>query len=259
MKKLCIVGLLAVLSASRALRADAAAKDFPQTVEGKVLARYLGQWHGDFSLTLPKERLQSRDSIVQWALEGRWLLVSETGSDGFQFMDLATYDPLHNAFVAFIFASNGTMLAATGKWDESARQMTWTYSSEKGIAVITNHFVSDALIESSERVTDASGKIIHEMTEKRSRKSDHGDGSPARDAEPPPKQEASSEFQESSEAKVLARYTGQWRSVLVFMGWEKQIAYDATWVLRGRWLRAKINLGPPGRQRRCDRCGPFRG
>jgi hypothetical protein len=212
------------------------AGDFAQTAEGQVLANVMGVWRREAA---PKDatELSGDHQINKWSLKGRWLegqLESRDGSD--TAMVMTTYDTGRKTYVAYLFAPDGLIGTFLGTFDADTQQMTWIDRSAKGTSMSRERLTDPDTLEVKGSVQDSEGRIVKQWTERYTRKHEDNEKVAAM-----PKQEASSKLKEKPEAKVLAQYIGRWHSVLVFMGREKQIDYDTTWALGGRWLHAKIS------------------
>ncbi|HZL36172.1 MAG TPA: DUF1579 family protein [Tepidisphaeraceae bacterium] len=149
--------------------------DFAQSAEGKVLARLVGRWHGEYTYTLPTKSRTSAETVTKSVLDGRWLRSSSTESDGLEQLALLTYDASEKAYVLFLAGSDGGSDTITGQWNEQARRLTWTKptgKTGKGTMTFIWSFPDDKTMKSTVRGTDDDGKLIFEHEGKDTRVQD---------------------------------------------------------------------------------------
>ena len=236
MKRFLILPVMLGILPSLAARGQDQQKpgDFSRTAEGQVLAKIIGAWQIEAAPNVATEMSADRQ-INQCSLKGRWLEGHRKSPDGSDSaMVMSTYDSGRKTYVAYLFGPAGIIGTYQGKWDADMQQMTWSDRGAKGTTTSMERLTDPNTLDISGSVQDGDGKKVKEWSIRFTRLSDND--AAAASSKPSP-----SKFQQEFERKVLSRYIGQWHGTLMFMGREKQIDYDTTWSLQGRWIYSRIS------------------
>jgi hypothetical protein len=141
----------------------------------KVLGRRLGEWAGEITIrhaawTPFEGKLKSQESVKP-ALGGRFIEErARSRPGGGESRLLATWDATKKVYKSWYFDSDGLTSEATGKWDATARTLTWTSTFEGGTARTVWKFVDEDTFTWDLLAKDRAGKVLLDMSGKSKRK-----------------------------------------------------------------------------------------
>ena len=158
---LCTIAAMNLFCTGTPSRAAEAADASP---EQKVLDRELGNWHQTNTFFkaewTPKQTQGTGTASGRRILNGRFVELKLTGSDGSRLLILKTYDAQRTCFRRWDFHSNGTATESIGKWDANAKCMTWSGSAGNGLTTTTtDRYVDTNTIHSSLVIKKRNGEV----------------------------------------------------------------------------------------------------
>ncbi len=148
----------------------------PKSPELKVLDRFVGSWRGESVERQANgdEKKSSDTSVTKWSLQGRYIEVRATDSDGKEgALELWTYDSDAGVYKMWFFGSNSPKpRSLTWRWNESKKTLTSVIEDMgNGITMqMTVRFIGHDRYEYTGTGKDASGNVVFETTGKVFRK-----------------------------------------------------------------------------------------
>ncbi len=147
----------------------------PKSPEMMVLDRLVGSWRMEMVEWQPNgdEKKSTGTSVGKWSLQGQYLEIRITGSDGKEdILHFFTYDSEADVYNMWSFTPASPKPGlTTWQWDESEKTLTGQMDMGNGITMHgATHFITNDRFEYAATTKDASGNVLNEMKGSVSRK-----------------------------------------------------------------------------------------